>query len=695
MALKYELEQWGAAVEAYDAQNYENALRLFETIAESAKFHFNMGLIYATLGEHEAACLSFKQAIECDQYFAVAYFQKGVSHFLLQQFEMALRCFDDALRYLRGNILIDYEQLGLKFRLYSCEVLFNRGLCYLYFGELDNGMRDLYAASKEKETEDHQVIDEAIQTQGQGFAVFSIPVGIIYRPSEVKLKNVKVKDYLGKAKLVAAVDPEDAFTGFTGAQKKQTAQSNTTTPIKQNKTDGKVDNIGGNAFLRPGSLSSDPRKAPFPVVGNLGRDPSFQRDQLNSPTIPSILERTNSTRTLRERNPADPSPDANSYYATSSRSKKPDDLLIRSNSFDNGRPSRSNTYDNGRPSPKFTSMLQRQNSLRNIDTTNQENSRPLRRENSLRTNALNDRSDSRDRPQVFPQRANTQMRTQFLQRQLKANISNYGAPPQQQLPPPPTQHLQSPTIPPIDSLFSNEDLRIESFNQLYDFMLNNDDYDLDVGVNYNSPILNGNSSNLRGTNGGDSSSRTPSFRGRASPLPTANNAPQERGVAYKPSTLQNDRGMLSASPEPISYASLIFNKDGDKFLYNEDETQFEILAPPSQQQKSPSTSSNSSSSNSVQSQSQESPVPIEKLKVKCYYKDTRVILVPASIKFNELTQRIQEKFSSSTPLLFKYKDEEGEMVMLTDQEDLEMVIELISSTTSDKIGRMELWVVDP
>jgi hypothetical protein len=40
---------------------------------------------------------------------------------------------------------------------------------------------------------------------------------VLYRPSEKKMKGVKTKDYLGKAKLVAAADSTDAFTTFTGA----------------------------------------------------------------------------------------------------------------------------------------------------------------------------------------------------------------------------------------------------------------------------------------------------------------------------------------------------------------------------------------------------------------------------------------------------------------------------------------------
>jgi hypothetical protein len=55
----------------------------------------------------------------------------------------------------------------------------------------------------------------------KGYTVFSIPVGVVYRPNEAKVKNLRAKDYLGKAKLVAAVDKNNAFTGFTGAEIKR------------------------------------------------------------------------------------------------------------------------------------------------------------------------------------------------------------------------------------------------------------------------------------------------------------------------------------------------------------------------------------------------------------------------------------------------------------------------------------------
>ena len=97
----------------------------------------------------------------------MAYFQQGVSNFLVGDFEEALANFNDTLLYLRGNNMIDYAQLGLMFKLYSCEVLFNRGLCYIYLQQKDAGMQDFSFAVKEKVVEDHNVIDEAIKEEAE------------------------------------------------------------------------------------------------------------------------------------------------------------------------------------------------------------------------------------------------------------------------------------------------------------------------------------------------------------------------------------------------------------------------------------------------------------------------------------------------------------------------------------------------
>jgi tetratricopeptide (TPR) repeat protein len=221
MSLKAELETWAAALKAYDEEDFEKALDLFARIADSSKILTNMGLIYATLGEHEAAVERFIEATGLDSYLAVAYFQCGVSNFLLARYELAYKDFEEALLYLRGNQAINYEQLGLKFRLFSAEVLFNQGLSLIYLGRMEEGLADMEEAKRVKATDEHNVIDDAIQDRGEGYTVFSIPVGVLYRPSEKKLNNAKAKDYLGTAVLIASSDARDTTTGFSGIDRLQ------------------------------------------------------------------------------------------------------------------------------------------------------------------------------------------------------------------------------------------------------------------------------------------------------------------------------------------------------------------------------------------------------------------------------------------------------------------------------------------
>ncbi|KAH9834086.1 uncharacterized protein C8Q71DRAFT_687929, partial [Rhodofomes roseus] len=118
-------------------------------------------------------------------------------------YNLALRDFDDALLYLRSNGDINYEQLGLKFKLYSAEVLFNKGPTKIYVGQVDEGFR-----------EHQQSTMPSTMPSPRAFTCPS-PVGVLYRPAEKKLKNAK-KDYMGKAKLVAAEDASQAFTELTG-----------------------------------------------------------------------------------------------------------------------------------------------------------------------------------------------------------------------------------------------------------------------------------------------------------------------------------------------------------------------------------------------------------------------------------------------------------------------------------------------
>lgn len=50
-----EIETWVTALDCYDHQEFEEAIRLFSEIADTSKILFNLGVIHATLGEHEKA----------------------------------------------------------------------------------------------------------------------------------------------------------------------------------------------------------------------------------------------------------------------------------------------------------------------------------------------------------------------------------------------------------------------------------------------------------------------------------------------------------------------------------------------------------------------------------------------------------------------------------------------------------------
>ena len=56
-----EIETWVEALNHYDEQRYEEALEVFEANADTSKIYFNIGMIYATLRDHE-------RAVSCAQF---------------------------------------------------------------------------------------------------------------------------------------------------------------------------------------------------------------------------------------------------------------------------------------------------------------------------------------------------------------------------------------------------------------------------------------------------------------------------------------------------------------------------------------------------------------------------------------------------------------------------------------------------
>ncbi|KAF7317840.1 NADPH oxidase regulator NoxR [Mycena kentingensis (nom. inval.)] len=216
--LKDQLVLWAAAKDAVASNDLQAALSHFRKMEPSAIISNNIGLVYTALGRHERALRHFADAQTRDNYLTIAYFQRGVSHFLLERYRPAGRDFKRAWLSLRGMDEINYELLGLPFRLFASEVLFNLGLSRIRLGRMENGLEYLEKAKRLTMTEDHDVIEEVIARKGDGFTVFSIPPGVLYWPAEKKLKGVQQRNYMGSAILVAATDPDDLTTDFIGPQ---------------------------------------------------------------------------------------------------------------------------------------------------------------------------------------------------------------------------------------------------------------------------------------------------------------------------------------------------------------------------------------------------------------------------------------------------------------------------------------------
>jgi hypothetical protein len=59
----------------------------------------------------------------------------------------------------------------------SCFTLFKHpvpGLSLIYLNQVQQGMAELEDATRQKATDEHGVIDEAIRDRGEGYTVFSI-----------------------------------------------------------------------------------------------------------------------------------------------------------------------------------------------------------------------------------------------------------------------------------------------------------------------------------------------------------------------------------------------------------------------------------------------------------------------------------------------------------------------------------------
>ncbi|RMZ92326.1 hypothetical protein DV736_g414, partial [Chaetothyriales sp. CBS 134916] len=660
MSLKQEIETWVQALSHYDNTEYEESLKVFDGIADTSKILFNCGVIHATIGEHERAIECYQRAIRLDQYLAVAYFQQGVSSFLMGDFEDALAMFNDTLLYLRGNTYIDYEQLGLKFKLYSCEVLFNRGLCYIYLQQDAAGMQDFAYAQKEKMTPDHD-----------GYTVFSIPVGVVYRPNDAKVKNLKTKDYLGKARLIATANQQNTSTGFAGAERKQ-ALAQELAP----KDDRPAENISyaaTNLIIRNLSTRGTREQSAPAVVGARNIFPPTPPPEAEKPSTrsSSSSDKQLPVRSMSGRQPLRtmPPPPLRAKNDPQGASPQPQPgMLSRAQTFDANGTQPSSLSSRPLPSSPETSWSNELGpSL--VDPVSTINRPPPRRIGTVRGQS-EPRGPLPSRQQYAPQPFNGAQQPSSFSRSNTFTSSRS-------------------TAPGPGPLFreTTAQSRFNTFDQ--------DSAEDTVDDVYGMYAASGPPPQQQLNTRSQSRRGAPQSRSRDPPPPPQNGYGNGTSVNSPLEEVDEDDFQDYSEVTPEEMAA--FEPVNSSTL---------IRSPPTRS-RTPAHDSFGNGATGGSSAGGRRP-EMRKIRIKVHdADDTRYILMPLSpsvsrsigtlgLDFGDFEARIREKFSVKGVLKIRIKeDDSGDMITMGDQDDLEVCmhgVRLVARRERSEMGKMEVWI---
>ncbi|XP_023556103.1 NADPH oxidase activator 1 isoform X2 [Octodon degus] len=219
-SLGEQVRDWHQGAEAVARGDWGFALRLFSGVTElPSRMSFNVGCVHLLAGDPEAALRAFDQAVTKDTCMAVGFLQRGVAHFQLRRFQESLSDFQLALAQLRGNSVIDYSQLGLRFKLQAWEVLYNVACAQCQLGLWDEAADTLAeAVSRWPERAREGLTTALYHVQQAPLQPRQVPPGEVFRPHRRYLEHLEPKDFLGKAKVVVSTDPEAQSLGVQSVQ---------------------------------------------------------------------------------------------------------------------------------------------------------------------------------------------------------------------------------------------------------------------------------------------------------------------------------------------------------------------------------------------------------------------------------------------------------------------------------------------
>ncbi len=219
-----DVKAWLQAATHFDNGEFHPALLQFHTALEyvpTAKLNFNIAQCHLNLGSIEDAISALSVALQQDPFLAVAYCQRGVCYYQFCDWARAAKDFGNCVQALRGNMVIDYAQLGLAYRLYACEPTYNLALANFCLRNTALALTTLQSAEKllpllDRPREYYANVDKALKL-GQGcegdLDLYMCPLRCIYRPIKARtihMQNASVRP--SAANSVASNPPSNSVT---------------------------------------------------------------------------------------------------------------------------------------------------------------------------------------------------------------------------------------------------------------------------------------------------------------------------------------------------------------------------------------------------------------------------------------------------------------------------------------------------
>ncbi|XP_044218960.1 NADPH oxidase activator 1 isoform X1 [Thunnus albacares] len=211
------LRLWDEAVQAVDAKDWQGALAKLKEITEpTSRTLFTAASAHLSLGQLDLALKALDLTIAKDERLAVGFFQRAAVMMQLDRLEEALSDCIWAQKHMRGNIVIDYKQLGLRFKLYSWQVLYNAAAVYCRMGQWEQAKEVLLSASQERGGGRGGNVEVALDSvaRKEVLAPLLVPEGLVFRPRKQDVEQLQQRDFLGKAKVISSMIPNDDFGGF-------------------------------------------------------------------------------------------------------------------------------------------------------------------------------------------------------------------------------------------------------------------------------------------------------------------------------------------------------------------------------------------------------------------------------------------------------------------------------------------------